>query len=58
MTRGLLFWVIMIILLILAIGSYWGHSFGGSYWVVGMSAVQYILIGLLGWQVFGPAVKG
>jgi hypothetical protein len=47
----------MIVLFILAVGTYWGHP-PASYWGVGMTAVQYVLFGLLGWQVFGPAVKG
>jgi hypothetical protein len=57
MTRGTIFWVIMIILAILAVASYWGHS-GGPYWGMGMTVVQYVLLGLLGWQVFGAAIKG
>lgn len=58
MTRGMIFWVIMIILFILGIGAYWGHSGSGMYWGMGMTVVEFVLLALLGWQVFGPAVKG
>jgi len=57
MTRALLFWVIMIILLVLGFAEYYGHT-GGPYWGMGMSIVEFVLLALLGWQVFGPAVKG
>jgi hypothetical protein len=56
MTRGLLFWVIMIILLILALC--WHFAVLGAYGPIGVGVVGYILFGLLGWQVFGPPVRG
>lgn len=51
MTLGILFWVIYIL----------ATLFGGWYWRVqpwfaGVS-VGWVLIGVLGWQVFGPAIK-
>jgi len=58
MTRGMLFWVIFIIGTLF--GLYVDYTPGQPYpfkrgmWVV----VIFILLGLLGWSVFGPAVKG
>jgi hypothetical protein len=54
MSRGLLFWVIYIVCLILWLcGSFLGspylHYAGGG-------VIEFILIGLLGWQVYGPPV--
>lgn len=57
MTRGTIFWVLMIITLVLGIFMHWG---GGqiNYASAGMSLLEYVLFALLGWQVFGPAVHG
>jgi hypothetical protein len=57
MTRSALFWIIMIILFICGVGNFYGHTEHYSYWWMGMSVVQFVLIGLLGWQVYGPAIK-
>lgn len=56
MTRGLIFWVIMLIMLILAIC--WHFALLGAYGPIGMGVVVYILLVLLGWQVFGPPIRG
>jgi hypothetical protein len=47
----------MIILFICGVANYYGHTDHYSYWGMGMSVVQFVLIGLLGWQVYGPAIK-
>lgn len=47
----------MIILLVLGFGTYYGHTNGITYWGMGMSVVQFVLLALLGWQVFGAPVK-
>jgi len=57
MTRGTLFWVIFILMVVFGFVAYWPHG-GGPYWSLGYPAVNLVLMGLLGWQVFGPAVKG
>jgi hypothetical protein len=57
MTIALLFWVIMLILLIFgfwgsrpAAGAPWNWSaFGGNF-------IVWVLLALLGWQTFGPAI--
>jgi hypothetical protein len=56
MTRGLIFWVIMLILLILAIC--WHFGVLGAFGPLGLGVVGYILLTLLGWQVFGPPIRG
>lgn len=56
MTRGLIFWVIMLIMLILAIA--WHFAILGPYGGISMGVVGYLLFALLGWQVFGPPIRG
>jgi hypothetical protein len=56
MTRGLIFWVIMLVLLILAIC--WHFAVLGAYGPIGVGVVAYILFVLLGWQVFGAPIRG
>jgi hypothetical protein len=59
MTRGLLFWVVYVICVIVWLGVSFG-GFGGPYGahLAGGSVIEFILFGLLGWQVFGPVVHG
>ncbi len=52
MTLGLLFWVIMIIGLLF--GGYTNRANIGT-WAMG-NLVIWVLLALLGWQVFGPAI--
>lgn len=54
MTKGLLFWVIMLVLLIFSL---WASYPFANYGMVGMSLVVWVLLALLGWAVFGAAVK-
>ena len=58
MTIGLLFWVIMLILLLFG---FWGARPAGgtgpwNWTSFGASFIVWILLALLGWQVFGPAI--
>ena len=57
MTISVLFWILWII----------GFIFGGvvfnrtpveSRWTGGVSFLLYILLGMLGWAVFGSPIKG
>jgi len=52
MTLALLFWVIFIISLLF--GGYVNRAAIGT-WAMS-NLVIWILIGILGWQVFGPAI--
>ena len=56
MPLGILFWVIFVV----AVLFFGWHAYGTpyGYHVVGGSAVTMVLIGILGWRVFGPTVRG
>ena len=57
MTRGLVFWVLMLIWLVF--GILWHFSIvGAPYNILGGVLLLFILFALLGWQVFGPPIKG
>ena len=57
MPIGILFWVLMILWFLF--GLYWnrGDLRGGNYGVVGGNLVLFVLLGLLGWKVFGPPLQ-
>ena len=57
MTRGTIFWVIMILLLIGGVFVNWPHG-GVAPYPLAYGLVEWVLLALLGWNVFGPAVKG
>jgi hypothetical protein len=56
MTRGLIFWVIMLIWLVLMLAVFGG--FVGRYGGEASNLLLFILFLLLGWQVYGPPVRG
>lgn len=56
MTAGNWFWIIYIIILIC--GSFFGFSSGLDRRWLGGGVVVIILIGLLGWGIFGPPITG
>ncbi len=53
MTIGLLFWIVMIVWLLF--GAYTNRAKLGDW--IGGSLVLWVLLALLGWQVFGDAIK-
>jgi hypothetical protein len=57
MSKGLLFWILFVLgVLFGCFGSYQSVHGGFAYgW--GMPLIEVVLIGLLGWQVFGGAIK-
>jgi hypothetical protein len=55
MTIALLFWVIMLICLLFGAWSNFPFS-GANARSVGFSFIVWVLLALLGWQVFGPAL--
>lgn len=57
MTRGLIFWVLMLIWLVFGICAHFGLV-AAPYSVLGGVVLLFILFALLGWQVFGPPVRG
>lgn len=57
MSKGLLFWILMILWLIFGFWINWGAISGGAYGLAGGNLMLFVLLGLLGWQVFGAPVK-
>lgn len=53
MSRGLLFWIIMLLVLIGWVFYVYPH-----WWGIGGGVVLWVLLALLGWNVFGPPIKG
>jgi hypothetical protein len=53
---GILFWVLMILWFVF--GLYWeGPSIReGRYGVLGGNVLLFVLLGLLGWRLFGPVL--
>jgi len=51
MSKGFLFWVIMVVILLFGAG--WRAGWTGAYGPWGFGLILYILLFLLGWQVFG-----
>jgi hypothetical protein len=56
MTRGLIFWIIMLVWVVFFVGISMG--FGGVYGARASGLVEMILFVLLGWQVYGPPIHG
>jgi hypothetical protein len=55
MPKGPLFWMLFILSVIF--GLYWGYSYWG-WGAFGGSVIVFVLIGLVGWRVFGPPIQG
>lgn len=61
MSMRLLFWILMLLWLIIGIGGpvYWSGGYSGiSQIYLGGNIILFILIGLLGWKVFGQPIQG
>lgn len=61
MTRGLIFWVLMLIWFVFALVLNFGGVTLGGYAHAGEGVntfLLFILFVLLGWQVYGPPVHG
>jgi len=56
MTRGLAFWVLMLIWLVVGIA--WHFAWiAGPYGGLGFALIPFLLFCLLGWQVFGAPLR-
>jgi len=55
MSKGLLFWILVLIWLLF--GSWNGYSAGVGFVYVGMSILPWLCSLLLGWQVFGSPIQ-
>lgn len=61
MTRGLIFWVLMLIWFVFALLANFGSAQLGTYGHgigVASTFLDFILFLLLGWNVYGPPVHG
>jgi ABC-type polysaccharide/polyol phosphate export permease len=57
MPLGIAFWTIMIIWFVFGMIVHFGVVAGAAVWGVAVSnLLLFVLFGMLGWQVFGPAV--
>jgi hypothetical protein len=54
---GILFWVLMILWFLF--GLYWNRDGirAGNYGIVGGDLLLFVLLGLLGWRVFGAVLQ-
>lgn len=57
MSKGLLFWILMILWLLFSIWGNWPAMRGGNYGFLGGSLLLFVLLAILGWAAFGPPVK-
>jgi len=55
MSISLLFWVLMILAFVFSLYSSWPLGSGNAK-PFGMSLLVFVLLALLGWQVFGAAI--
>jgi hypothetical protein len=59
MQKGLLFWVLMLFWLLVGAWGFWpGTGAVLPYGTIGWGLVLFLLVGLLGWKVFGPPLQG
>jgi hypothetical protein len=56
MSRGLIFWVLMLIWFVFQLAVFGGYV--GPYAAKGSALLDFVLFLLLGWQVYGPPVRG
>jgi hypothetical protein len=59
MKIGLLFWILMLVWLLFGAWTYWptGSATVVAYGPVGGNLLLLLLVGLLGWKVFGPPLQ-
>lgn len=56
MTLNLLFWILMLLWLVFGIVPTFPRGEKPVYWPFAGSVLMFVLVGLLGWQTFGPAI--
>jgi hypothetical protein len=57
MPLGMFFWTLMLAWAVFSVVSWRAPDRLGGYGYLGNSLLVLVLLGVLGWQVFGPAVK-
>jgi len=60
MQKGLLFWILMLLWLVLGLYMSWttGGGSSGNYGPGAGTLLLFVLIALLGWKTFGPPLQG
>ncbi len=59
MQKGLLFWILMLFWLVVGLWGFWPVGGAGiAFGAIGWGLVLFLLIGLLGWKVFGAPLQG
>jgi hypothetical protein len=58
MPYELLFWIIMLFLILFGFASNGNPTFFGAWGWLPSSLLLWVLLALLGWKVFGPALHG
>ena len=56
MTRGLAFWILMLLWVVFWFA--WHSALYATITIWGVALVPFLLLSLLGWQVFGPPLRG
>ena len=56
MSKGLLFWILMLIWCVFGFAMHAGYV-GGHYGLIGGNLTLVVLLVLLGWQTFGPPIQ-
>jgi hypothetical protein len=57
MPKGLLFWVIWVICVVIWLGAHFTPIGAGFGPYLGGGVIEFVLFGLLGWAVFGPVIQ-
>jgi hypothetical protein len=59
MKIGLLFWILMLVWLLFGTWSYWPAGSGAlvDFRPLGGNLLLFLVIGILGWKVFGPPLQ-
>jgi uncharacterized membrane protein len=59
MKIGILFWILMLLWLVFGVWTYWPATGGSAvaFGPVGGSLLLFVLVGILGWKVFGAPLQ-
>ena len=58
MSKGLMFWILMLLWLVVWGVGTWGGPYYGHYSTAVSGLLLFVLFAVLGWTVFGPAIRG
>lgn len=58
MKTSFLFWLIMLLVLVFNVATSWPKSDAPFSWSKsGVSLLNFVLLGIIGWRVFGPPIQ-